>query len=164
MSARGVRTIMFTSLACFAAACASRAPDDGSPAVVVRQAFAPEALVAGDSATATMAAYFVIDNRGAADTLDGLSSPIASRAGVHAEMDHGGTRMMMAADTVEVPARAAVRFAPGGRHVMLEGLTSLPRAGDSLALLLRLRRGGDVHVTVPVIRYVSIDSATHAAR
>lgn len=131
--------------------------------VVVHGAFAPEPLDAGDSAGTTMAVYFVVENSGAADTLDTIDTPVAAHAAVHSEAQHGGMVMMMSEPAVEIPAHGALRLAPGVRHVMLEGLAAHPRAGDTIRVVLHLRRAGAVRVSVPVIRYASLDSAVGAS-
>ncbi len=136
--------------------CASS--DERSLRVV--RSFAPEVLAVGDTATATMAVYLVIANSGDADTLDAVSSPIASRAAIHGEMNHGGMRMMMPTEHVEVPAFGALRLMPVVRHIMLEALTTRPRAGDSITVTLTLRTAGQVRTVVPVIPYASVDSAS----
>lgn len=132
--------------------------------ISARAAFAAQPIVAGDSAGATMSAYITLDNARGADTIDAMSTPIAARAAVHAEMQHGGMAMMMPAEVVEVPGHGTLRLSPGGRHLMLEGLTSRPRAGETITVTLRLRHAGNVVVQIPVISYASLDSAAAANR
>jgi copper(I)-binding protein len=162
--ARVARATEWTLLCALVAACSTPAADTAISAngLIVRGAFAPEPLAAGDSASATMSAYFVVENTRDADTLDAIATPVAAHATVHAEVQHGGMVMMMPAVGLEIPAHGTIRLRPGARHVMLEGLSSVPRAGDRVPLVLHFRHAGVVRLAVPVIRYVSIDSAVEA--
>ena len=47
---------------------------------------------------------------------------------------------------VEIPADATVDFAPGGLHVMLNGLHSELLAGERFELVLVLERSGELVV------------------
>jgi copper(I)-binding protein len=122
-------------LAALACACTARAP---RPPVEVLVAWARPA----DSA-ATTAAYFVLVNHEpAAVTLTSESSPIAEAAGLHETMDMGGTMHMSALDSplIIAPGDSLV-LKPGGKHLMVSGLTRRLVAGDSLPLLLNFSDG-----------------------
>lgn len=68
------------------------------------------------------AAYFTAENRGStADTLIGVSSPVAERAEMHTHTMKDGM-MMHQLDSVDVPAGGTLKFKPGGNHIMLIGL------------------------------------------
>lgn len=155
----GALIFLLTAAACSSSTRETQAADG----VVLRAAFAPAVLIAGDSAGATMSVYVVVENHGTADTLDAIATPIAARAEVHAEMQHDGMSMMMPAHAIEVPSHGVLRLLPGVQHIMLDTLSLFPRAGDTIVLTLRWRHAGAVTVSVPVIPYAAVDSATHAA-
>lgn len=89
------------------------------------------------------------------DTIVGVSVPadIAASATLHATStggDDGGSHhgggtdqeiTMSATDSVEISAGDAFAFAPGGNHVMLEGLVDRLTDGDHFALTLLLGSG-----------------------
>ena len=97
----------------------------------------------------TSAAYFTIRNTGPADSLEGVSTP-AGRASLHMSMNHDGMMMMHGMSAVPVPAGGAVSFAPGGYHVMIEGLKAPLTAGQTTPLTLRFAKAGKIEVQAPV--------------
>lgn len=136
------RILLFAAVAC---ACTARAP---RPPVEILVVWARPA----DSA-ATTAAYFVLVNHEpGAVTLTSESSPIAEAAGLHETMDMGGTMHMSAVDMplVIAPGDSLV-LKPGGRHLMVSGLTRRLVAGDSLPLMLNFADGRALRA-VAVIR------------
>jgi copper(I)-binding protein len=103
------------------------------------------------------AVYFRVVNPGAApDTLLAAECGIAARAAVHAQRAAGGMVHMHPAGPVTVPAEGALQLQPGGLHLMLEGLTVMPRAGDTIHVTLRFARAGAIPVRVPVIPYAEV--------
>ncbi|HUL70104.1 MAG TPA: copper chaperone PCu(A)C [Gemmatimonadales bacterium] len=110
----------------------------------IRQGFAYQPIT-----NASGAAYLVIANGGsAADTLVDASSPIAAMT-----MFHGASMTSMG--SVVIPPGTRVTFAPGGAHIMLTTLSTLPKAGDSLPLTLTFTRAGRVTLELPVREYGS---------
>jgi len=95
------------------------------------------------------AAYFVIENRGAADRLTAVSSPVAGRAELHRTTTRDGMARMEHQHAVAVPP-GRTEFAPGGLHVMLLGLEQPLRAGDRFPLTLEFERAGELTVEVSV--------------
>jgi periplasmic copper chaperone A len=61
------------------------------------------------------AAYFTVHGGPAATTLISVSTDVAIQTELHESMANG----MRPTGDVPIPARADVRFAPGGRHAML---------------------------------------------
>jgi periplasmic copper chaperone A len=98
------------------------------------------------------AAYLTVRNDG--DTPDRLSSAYCGAAGttsVHAdsaEMQQGDTAT---STPLPVPANATVSLTPAKGHIMLDKLTGRLRAGDTVSLLLRFDKAGQVLLDVPVI-------------
>lgn len=134
----------FMALAASLAACRPEPPSAAATLgeLRLRHGFAYEPITLESGA-----AYVEITNRGAeADTLVDAASPLAAMA-----MFHGGSMAMLA--SVVIPAGGTVTFAPGGAHIMLTAFTSMPKAGDSLALTLTFARAGSVTLHLPVRRY-----------
>ena len=106
-------------------------------------------------ATASEAAvYLTLHNRGPGDdTLVRVSSPEAAGAMVHRSVTAGAMVTMEHVDRLPLPAGEPVRMAPGALHLMLVDLAPIPRAGDSLTIILEFARGASQTVRVPVIPY-----------
>jgi copper(I)-binding protein len=53
-------------------------------------------------------------------------------------MDHDGMMMMQKIDSVDIPAKTKVAFAPGGKHLMIWGVndTAIDRGKMTLTFLL----------------------------
>lgn len=64
-----------------------------------------------------------------------------------------GGRGMPEVSEVALPAGREVVLTEGGPHVMIMGLERELHPGDSLEVVLRFRRGGDLRLLVPVARY-----------
>ena len=95
--------------------------------------------------------YFKLTNSGSSDdTLTGVSTPQASKATLHESTVVNGVSKMRAVAEVPVKAGGAVDFAPGGMHVMLEGLKAPLTAGTSFPLTLTFAKAGSVTATVTV--------------
>lgn len=107
-------------------------------------------------------AYFTIVNGGPDDTLVGVTSPDADKVMMHESESMGGMVQMEMTAAVPVPAGDTVRFAPGQRHVMLEGLHRTLLPGDSLPLTLTFREAGTVVVSARVVAYADLDAALGA--
>ncbi len=65
------------------------------------------------------AAYFDVHGGPAPATLISVSTDTAIKAQMHASAMAGGMATMTPLASVDIPAKTLVRFAPGGRHVML---------------------------------------------
>lgn len=97
------------------------------------------------------AAYFTLRNQGdTAVRLLGADTDVAARTEIHETRLEDGVMRMRARTDVDLPAGEALRFEPGGLHVMLMDVRQDLVAGDSLALVLRFEDGTEqaVHVTV----------------
>lgn len=94
----------------------------------------------------TGAAYVTIENRGSADDrLVAAASPAASMVMVHETIEEDGVAKMREAEG-KVPRGELLEMAPGGTHIMLMGLTSPLKEGDSLDLTLTFEKAGAVDV------------------
>lgn len=97
------------------------------------------------------AVYVTIENKGGEDDrLVGVMTDHAAMAMVHqTELSNGVARMRMAGE-INVPAGDRIEMVPGGTHIMLEGLRTPLRTGDSFQLVLKFRASDDERVTVRV--------------
>lgn len=125
--------------------------------VMVRDAFVR-------STGAVAAAYFVLENHGAADRLLSVATPAAEMAELHASMENadGVMQMLPLDEGVEIPAHGSVAFAQGGSHVMLMGLRESLKAGDVVSLTLSFAGQGAVVVQAPVRTGLVEKGAAHA--
>ncbi len=99
----------------------------------------------------TAAVYFTIINSGsAADRLIAAASPAADRAEAHINIREGDIVRMRRVISVDVPANSKTVFQPNGFHVMLTGLKTPLKAGDSVALSLQFADAGVITVPVTV--------------
>jgi copper(I)-binding protein len=94
--------------------------------------------------------YLTLVNRGKADALVGVETSVAAKVEMHASSMAGGVMRMSAEDRVPLPPGAEVRFAPGGRHLMLLNLKRALRPGDRIPATLRLASGRMLKVTFAV--------------
>ncbi len=101
---------------------------------------------------ADTAAYLVITNAGgAADTLVSASSPGATSVGLHETIpDASGMMGMQPVVGIEIPPGGSVTLQPGGKHLMVMGLTKALAVGDSLDLELKFKNAGTVKVKAEV--------------
>jgi copper(I)-binding protein len=100
----------------------------------------------------TGAGYLVISNTGdAPDTLIGGSTPIARTVEIHdMTMTDGVMRMFQLEDGLTVAPGGTAMLEPGGRHVMLIGLTEKMIEGETVAITLEFKNAGPVEVMFPV--------------
>jgi copper(I)-binding protein len=97
------------------------------------------------------AVYLRVANLGGEkDRLLAAESDAARAVELHEVVRDGVVlRMEPREDGFEVPPGGALELAPGGKHLMLLGLT-VPAATDRMRLTLRFARAGPVEVEVPV--------------
>jgi copper(I)-binding protein len=98
------------------------------------------------------AAYLTVRNDG--DTPDRLSSAYCGAAGttsVHADSAEMQPGESAKSTPLVVPADATVSLKPAKGHIMLDKLTGPLKAGDTVSLLLRFDKAGQVLLDVPVI-------------
>ncbi|MDA8870066.1 copper chaperone PCu(A)C [Rhizobiaceae bacterium] len=96
--------------------------------------------------------YLTVTNNGTtADRLIGGSASFAERVEVHEmSVTDGVTRMAALADGLDIPAGETVALEPGSFHLMFTGLTSAPKAGETVPVTLTFANAGDVTVQLPV--------------
>ena len=95
--------------------------------------------------------YFRIDGGSTNDRLLGASADIAQSVELHTMRMDGDVMRMRQLDSVEVPAKQTVEFKPGGMHLMLIGLKTPLKVGNSFPMTLRFEKVGPVSVNVRVL-------------
>lgn len=125
--------------------------------LVIENVVAP-APVPTSGGPSPIAVYFVVRNEGAtADTLDGIEIT-AGTASLHQQTGAGGAmETMVPLAFAAIPAGESLRFAPGGRHVMIEGLARPIVAGDVLPMTMVFRRSGRAPVAARVVSYGDLE-------
>jgi copper(I)-binding protein len=98
------------------------------------------------------AAYLTVTApRGTPDALVGASSPVAGSVEIHeTSMDASGMTGMHPVDRVPLPAGMAVRFEPGGYHLMLMDLTGDLEPGGTIDLVLEFETAGEMTIHAAV--------------
>jgi copper(I)-binding protein len=103
------------------------------------------------SATQTSAAYLTIENRtGEDDTLLEVRSPVAERVEIHDMTMEDMVMRMRKLDDLPVAAGESVSLAPGGKHIMLIGLSGPLEEGASVPLTLVFEKAGEIVIEAPV--------------
>ncbi|WP_150291649.1 copper chaperone PCu(A)C [Sphingobium estronivorans] len=84
------------------------------------------------------AGYFVAHGGDAATQLRGVLTDYALKVEMHESVQQGGKMSMKPLDSVDIPAKSTVAFAPGGKHLMLWGVndTAIGRGKMTLTFLL----------------------------
>lgn len=144
-----------TALALLGAADAAHADE---PAIVIDK----PTVRATIGQTPTAAAYLIIRNTGAdPDRLLGITCACAASVSLHNSVTtRGVTRMVREANPV-VPPKGRLIFAPGGRHLMLMGVTKPIRPGDKIAMTLRFEKAGAVATTFTATHTPGLASPQH---
>jgi copper(I)-binding protein len=97
------------------------------------------------------AVYLTLHNTGVqAVVITGVRSSVAGHAMIHATEVHDGVSTMRPREPLTLAPGAIVRFAPGGLHVMLSGLSHALSTGERVPLELLLKGGGAVVLSAPV--------------
>lgn len=84
------------------------------------------------------------------ETLVAVETPAARRASLHETHTHDGVSGMRPRERIVIEAGETLRMAPGGLHVMLEGLERELRAGERIPVTLRFASGKTVAVIATV--------------
>jgi periplasmic copper chaperone A len=97
------------------------------------------------------AVYLSLENAGTqAEKLIGVESPVASMAMLHETREAGGQSQMRALTSILLPPGGAVAFSPGGKHIMLHGLTHPLKVGERVPLVLVFASGVRLNVVALV--------------
>jgi copper(I)-binding protein len=97
------------------------------------------------------AAYLTVEITGAdTDRLIALETPVAEAAEAHDMSMDGGVMSMRKLDAVEIAPGAPAVFQPGGMHIMLIGLKSPLKAGETAPLTLTFEKAGTITVDLAI--------------
>ncbi|MEO8811559.1 MAG: copper chaperone PCu(A)C [Caulobacteraceae bacterium] len=97
------------------------------------------------------AGYLTIVNAGgSADTLVAAASPSARRVSIHQSRMTEGVMSMRSVPRLAIPAGGTIALAPGGYHLMLEGLVRPLRVGDRVPVALTFAKAGPQAATLLV--------------
>ena len=97
------------------------------------------------------AGYLTIRNTGRTpDALVGVNFAGARRASLHSTRMSGDVMSMQAVTEIVIPPGGSVPLAPGGYHIMFEGLRARSVEGAALPAILVFRRAGRVAVRFTV--------------
>ncbi len=97
------------------------------------------------------AGYLTIRNDGpAADRLTWISTDFAKVQMHEMKMADGVMEMRELTDGVEIPAHGAVKFAPGGNHLMFVGLKAPLVKGGSVRATLTFAHAGSTALEMPI--------------
>ncbi len=146
--------------------CASGAAEESpaqteEPAVVVSDAWVRATTDTEDPSMS--AAFMTLKNKGEESvTLTGASSPVAKRAELHEmTMVDGDSVMQKVRGGIQIDPGAGQILMPGGRHVMLMGLSSELAPGDEVDLSLEFSDGSTQELTVPVKEFTEEEGHYH---
>jgi periplasmic copper chaperone A len=76
-----------------------------------------------------------------AATIVGVSSPAAKSAALHSMTTEGGMMRMREVKEIELPAGKSVNLGESGYHLMLEGLNTPLKEGESVPVTLHIKVG-----------------------
>jgi hypothetical protein len=144
---RNRRTLVTLGLLCVAvllmSACAAAAGG-----VAIKDPFARASPAAAETGGAFMT---IINNGKAADRLISGSSPAAKAVELHETVDENGVMKMVAhPEGWEIPAGGTLELKPGGKHIMLIGLTAPLEAGKTIQITLNFEKAGAKTIEIPV--------------
>lgn len=107
------------------------------------------------------AGYFVAHGGDAGTQVRGVVTDYALKVEMHESMTKDGMTTMERIDSVDVPARGEVAFAPGGKHLMIWGVndTAISRGKMQLTFLMG---NGDRLLVDAVIRKPEAAGAPNA--
>ena len=101
--------------------------------------------------TDVAAVYLSLQNVGTRPAkLIGVESPVAAMAMMHESVESAGQSQMRELASVSLAPGARIAFSPGGRHIMLHGLTHALQVGERVPLVLVFAGGFRLHVTALV--------------
>jgi copper(I)-binding protein len=105
--------------------------------IEVRDGFVRLAAVKGNPA----AAYFTLHGGAEDATLMSVGSTVAIKAEMHESMKMGAGMTMKPIGDIPLPASGEIKFAPGGRHVMLFDVNPGIKPGAAVPLTFTFTNG-----------------------
>lgn len=95
------------------------------------------------------AAYMIL-TADQGDALVAASTPIAEEVELHTHIHEDGVMRMRRVDDIALPAGEAVRFQPGGLHLMLFGVSEDLTEGEAAPITLNFASGAQVTIDATV--------------
>jgi copper(I)-binding protein len=121
---------------------------EGSP-LAIEDAWV-RAMPPGQHSTA---AYMAVTNRGhTALNITGAAAELAQSAEIHISREIDGFMTMAPVENLALAPGEIVQLSPGGMHLMLMGLASMPTEGSTVRLCLESSTGQSACVDAPVQR------------
>jgi len=106
---------------------------------------------AGPPTAKVLAAYMKIMNKSdESRKLTAVSSSWFNKVEMHKTEIHEGIMNMVLQKYLEIPAKGLLKLEPGGYHLMLMNLKSVPQEGEQVDMELHFDNGQTVHISVPV--------------
>jgi len=100
------------------------------------------------------AAYATISSE-TGDRLLSVATPAARMAQIHdTAVTDGVAKMREMEGGLEIPAGQSVALNPGGKHIMLMGLTGPLVEGAEITLTLTFEKAGAIEVSAPVVKVI----------
>jgi copper(I)-binding protein len=94
----------------------------------------------------------LVNDTDAADRLLSASSPRAASVDLHQMSMAGAVMQMRPSGPIAIPARGQVMLAPGGTHLMFNGVTQPFALGETIPVQLTFEHAGIVSLELPVSR------------
>ncbi len=122
-----------------------------SASVLAAPLSAQDAWIRATPGAEVAAAYLTLHNRGTQPlVIVGVRCPEAQQAMIHETRVADGRSGMRPQERLRVGAGETLRLAPGGLHIMLQGLTHPLTPGEDVPLVLLLEGGESLTVTARV--------------
>ncbi|MCF8172459.1 MAG: copper chaperone PCu(A)C [Candidatus Methylopumilus sp.] len=97
------------------------------------------------------AGYMQINNpSGVSDRLLSAQSEASTRLELHTVLTENGVAKMRQVQGIDIPAKGSAKLAPGGFHLMFLQLTGPFKQGDSVPVVLKFEKAGEVRVNFTV--------------
>ena len=111
---------------------------------------------------AVTAAYGSLMNHGSDTvTIVNLTSTAGAEAQMHDVIAERDQRKMVRLNSVDIAPGESLVFEPGGRHIMLLGITDAPEEGSDLALCALSAMGTEACTRAPVTRQAPGETEPH---
>ena len=112
--------------------------------------------------TAVTAAYGSLMNHGSDTvTIVDVTSMTGAEAQMHDVIADGDQRKMVRLNSVDIAPGESLVFEPGGRHIMLLGITEALEEGNGLALCALSAMGTEACTRAPVTRQAPGETEPH---
>ena len=143
------KLLIVTALLCLAAAlCVVAACAPSLAGIVIKDPYTRATPAGADTGGAFAT---IVNSSKDADRLVSASSPAAKNAELHETVDDSGVmKMEPRPEGWAIPAGSTLELKPGGKHIMLVGLTAPLEAGKKIRMTLNFEKAGAMTIDVPV--------------